>query len=97
MSKKTMQLARVFACLGDGTRLSLVKVLAKGERNVSTLCRLLDLAQPTASHHLGVLRAHKIVTCRRDGKQVFYRLSPKRLASALGFLGMAVDKAGEPT
>jgi DNA-binding transcriptional ArsR family regulator len=49
-------------------------ILAKGERNVSSLCEELRLPQPTVSHHLGLLRMKHVITNRRHGKQVFYGL-----------------------
>jgi DNA-binding transcriptional ArsR family regulator len=60
--------------LSDPTRLRLLGLLQNGEMNVSTLCRRLELPQPTVSHHLGLLRSAGLVGNRRSGKQVFYFL-----------------------
>ena len=67
-------LAGLFKLLSDGTRLRILMLLAKGERNVSSLCEELKLPQPTVSHHLGLLRMRNVITNRRNGKQVFYGL-----------------------
>ena len=67
-------LAGLFKLLSDGTRLRILMLLAKGERNVSSLCEELRLPQPTVSHHLGLLRMKNVITNRRNGKQVFYGL-----------------------
>lgn len=67
-------LAALFRLLSDKTRLNILLLLAKGERNVSSLCDELRLPQPTVSHHLGLLRMSNLITNRRDGKQVFYEL-----------------------
>ena len=67
-------LAGLFKLLSDGTRLRILQLLAKGERNVSSLCQELKLPQPTVSHHLGLLRMRNIIVNRRNGKQVFYGL-----------------------
>lgn len=67
-------LAGLFKLLSDGTRLRILTLLAKGERNVSSLCEELKLPQPTVSHHLGLLRMRNIIVNRRSGKQVFYGL-----------------------
>jgi len=69
------QLTSLFRTLSDKTRLTIVLLLSKGERNVSSLCEELNLPQPTVSHHLGLLRSKNVVTNRRDGKQVFYVLN----------------------
>src|SRR3712207_1477906 len=67
-------LAALFKLLSDCTRLRILMLLAKGERNVSSLCDELKLPQPTVSHHLGLLRMRNIIANRRSGKQVFYGL-----------------------
>ena len=68
------QLANLFRLLADRTRLNLLLLLADGERNVSSLCEILRLPQPTVSHHLSLLRLCNAIINRRDGKQVFYSL-----------------------
>jgi len=67
-------LAQMFRVLGDQTRLAILLLLSDGELNVSTLCRKLKVAQPSVSHHLGILRLGQMVTTRRNGKEVFYSL-----------------------
>jgi ArsR family transcriptional regulator, zinc-responsive transcriptional repressor len=67
-------LADLFKLLSDRTRLRILTLLARGERNVSSLCDELKLPQPTVSHHLGLLRMQNIIVNRRNGKQVFYGL-----------------------
>jgi len=85
MAKTTRQvqvLARLFRVLGEPTRVSILMSLQDRECNVGELCRRLHLAQPTASHHLGILRAHGLVVGRREGKEVFYSVVAERFASA---------------
>src|ERR671921_2508792 len=67
-------LVGLFRLLSDKTRLNILLLLAKGERNVSSLCGELSLPQPTVSHHLGLLRMSNLIANRRAGKQVFYEL-----------------------
>ena len=74
-------LADLFKLLSDGTRLRILSLLSKGERNVSSLCEELKLPQPTVSHHLGLLRMRNIIINRRSGKQVFYGLDGQVLIS----------------
>src|SRR5580704_6527858 len=68
------QLVFLFRLLSDKTRLNILLSLAKGERNVTSLCEELRLPQPTVSHHLGLLRGNNMISNRRKGKQVFYSL-----------------------
>lgn len=68
------QLVSLFRLLSDKTRLNVLLSLARGERNVTSLCEELGLPQPTVSHHLGLLRGNNMISNRRKGKQVFYSL-----------------------
>ena len=76
--RQAQALAQFFRVLGDATRLRILQALRKGELNVSQLCRLLRLPQPTVSHHLGILRMGQMVSSRRSGKEIFYSLAPRR-------------------
>ena len=70
-----------FKALGDQTRLKIVSLLMDGERNVGDLASLLDLSEPTVSHHLAKLRPTGIVTLRFDGNQRFYSLNSHAIRS----------------
>ncbi len=54
-------------------------MLAKGERPVNDLVRLLGLAQPQVSKHLRVLREVGAVDVREDGRRRLYRLNGRAL------------------
>ena len=73
-SRDLEPLVGLFRLLSDKTRVQILLILAKGERNVGSLCELLQLPQPTVSHHLGLLRSKNLIMNRRNGKQVFYAL-----------------------
>lgn len=77
MSQDLEPLAGLFRLLSDKTRLKILLLLTRGERNVSSLCQELRLPQPTVSHHLGLLRSRNLITNRRNGKQVFYGFNGK--------------------
>jgi DNA-binding transcriptional ArsR family regulator len=67
-------LCTLFHLLSDKTRLQIVMMLAEGERDVTSLCKELHLAQPTVSHHLGLLRMNRVIMNKRQGKRVIYTL-----------------------
>lgn len=79
--------AAVFAALADPARLDIVRELA-AERDVCAcdfeVCR--ELAQPTVSHHLRVLREAGVVTAERRGSHVHYGLDRKALGALRAFL-----------
>lgn len=66
---------RSFKALADATRVELMLRLSTREQNVRELVEALRAPQSTVSRHLGVLRAAELVTTRRDGTSVYYRLS----------------------
>lgn len=78
--------------VGDATRIRILGLLMTGERNVSALCEALDLAQPTVSHHLGLLRNAEIVHTRREGKQVHYALNDEMVERVAG--GLCLEHLG---
>ncbi len=75
-SRDADALVRILRTLADPTRLRLLALLGHGESNVSALCKQMNVAQPTVSHHLATLREAGFVASRRSGKQVFYSLNP---------------------
>jgi ArsR family transcriptional regulator len=72
---------QLLKALANPDRLLLLCQLSQGERNVGELEALLGIVQPTLSQQLAVLRREGLVDTRRDGKQVYYRISsPQALA-----------------
>jgi rhodanese-related sulfurtransferase/DNA-binding transcriptional ArsR family regulator len=69
------QFARVGKALGSGKRLELLDLLAQGERDVASLATAAGLGLTTASAHLQTLRQANLVTTRRDGTRIVYRLA----------------------
>mgnify|MGYP006275451803 CR=1 FL=1 len=68
-------LADLFKALGDRTRVHILFALSKAELCVCDLTEVLGMSASAVSHQLRVLRASKLVTFRREGKNVFYRLA----------------------
>ena len=83
-SRDLEPLVSLFRLLSDKTRVQILLILARGERNVGSLCDLLQLPQPTVSHHLGLLRSKNLIMNRRNGKQVFYALDGRVSVDAGG-------------
>ena len=61
--------------MSNPDRLMLLCQLAQGERRVGELEELLDIQQPTLSQQLAVLREEALVETRREGKQIYYRVT----------------------
>jgi rhodanese-related sulfurtransferase/DNA-binding transcriptional ArsR family regulator len=69
------QFARVGKALGNGYRLEILEFLAQSERSVDTLAQLAGLSVANTSQHLQQLRQTGLVTARKEGQHVYYRLS----------------------
>ena len=91
MAQDVEPLVGLFRLLSDKTRLNILLILAKGERNVTSLCQELGLPQPTVSHHLGLLRTRNLISNRRSGKQVFYGFNGQIETTADGGLEIVCE------
>lgn len=69
------EFARAAKALASGRRIELVDVLANGERTVEALASEVGLSVANTSQHLQVLRQAGLVTARREGTSVHYRLA----------------------
>lgn len=77
------ELAEILAVLGHPCRLRIIEEIGGGEHDVATLAKLLGISHSGTSQHLSHLRAHRLVTERREGRRVFYRLANPALSSWL--------------
>jgi len=68
-----------FKALSDASRLKIVGVLADREATVGELAALLELKEPTVSHHLARLKSLGLVAARAEGNARIYRLCPEEL------------------
>ncbi|MEJ2757999.1 MAG: metalloregulator ArsR/SmtB family transcription factor [Anaerolineales bacterium] len=66
--------------LADETRQKIMSLCCCNFLSVNDIVEQLDVAQPTVSHHLKVLKEAGLVLSERRGKQVLYTLNQKRLA-----------------
>lgn len=68
------ELAEAFKVLSDPTRLRIVLALSMEELCVCDLATVVNLSVSAVSHQLRLLKGHKLVAYRKQGKQVYYRL-----------------------
>jgi ArsR family transcriptional regulator len=74
--------AAVGRALADPKRLCVLESLADGELSVGDLSATVGCQIPNMSQHLAVLRSAGLVTARREGSTVFYRLTDPRVLEA---------------
>ena len=72
--------ADVAKALGNGRRVELLDVLAQGERHVDELATEIDQSVANTSFHLRTLATVGLVTTRRDGNRIYYRLASEQVA-----------------
>lgn len=77
----------LFGALADPTRRQLLQhLLAKGPATATTLAAPLPVSRQAIVKHLQALEAAGLVAPVREGREVRYRATPERLASAVGWL-----------
>ncbi len=92
-------IAAILRALGDPTRLAIAALLfaTEGELCVCHLEARFDLAQPTISHHLKVLRELALVTATRRATWIHYAIDRERVASVPGLAALLGGLAREVT
>src|SRR6266403_5738829 len=86
------QFAAVAKCLAHAHRLELLEQLAQGERSVEILAEKTGLSIANASQHLQQMRRAGIISARRDGKFVFYRLADESVLDLLAALRRIAER-----
>lgn len=79
---KTAQIEKSAHCLkafAHPIRLSILSLLAEGEKNVQQLTRALGTTQSNVSQHLFQMRARDLVTTRREGNMVYYTITNPKM------------------
>ena len=71
--------SRFFKALADETRLRILSLLEVREMCVCEVMVALEMTQPNASHHLGILENVGLVKRRKEGKWVYYAISDQEL------------------
>jgi rhodanese-related sulfurtransferase/DNA-binding HxlR family transcriptional regulator len=72
--------ADVAKAIGNGRRAELIDVLAQGERHVEDLATEIGQSVANTSFHLRALATTGLVTTRRDGTRIYYRLTSPRVS-----------------
>lgn len=79
----TEELAHLLGVLAHPQRIRIIEELRTGEHDVNSLANILQTRQSRISQHLSLLRAHRLVKPRRDGRHVYYRLVSPAIAGWL--------------
>lgn len=84
--------AEVFKQLSDFSRLRIFWLLCHCEECVTNISALVDMTSPAVSHHLSLLKANKLISSRRHGKEVYYKAAETEQSE---LLHLAIEKVME--
>jgi ArsR family transcriptional regulator, arsenate/arsenite/antimonite-responsive transcriptional repressor len=73
--KVQVKLTLVFKALSDETRQQIICMLGQQDMTAGEIAALFRMAQPSVSHHLGVLRSADLVVPHRQGQRILYSLN----------------------
>lgn len=73
----------VFKALSDPTRREILRLLSHGEKTAGELAEQFDMTKPSMSHHFAVLKEADLISSRREGQQIWYRLNTTVVQDAL--------------
>ena len=66
--------AELFRAFSDTSSVRILSVIVEQELNISSLSKLVGVTESAVSHHMRGLRQMRMVTSRREGKEVFYQV-----------------------
>ena len=81
--QQLLNLSEFFKVFGDSTRIKILYVLSQSEMCVCDIATLLQMGQSAISHQLRMLKQMRLVTFRREGKTVFYKLADSHIQTIL--------------
>lgn len=84
---------RIFKAMGDPTRLKILWALELGEMCVCDIAAHLEISESAVSHQLRTLRHLDLVTNRRDGTILYYRLNDHHVSQ---LINLALEHVREP-
>ena len=76
--------SRIFRALADPTRRQILQELRIGELAAGEIASRFPISGPSISRHLSILKSADLVSERREGNRILYRLQPEEMANAVG-------------
>jgi DNA-binding transcriptional ArsR family regulator len=75
--------AEVLKAVGHPVRLQIIEVLEKGEKCVGDIVEAIGSKQSITSQQLNMMKDKGVLSCRRDGAKVYYRIENKSVIKLL--------------
>jgi DNA-binding transcriptional ArsR family regulator len=87
MDKKIFEMhAEICKVFTNPKRLEIISLLRDGEKTVNELTELADVPQANVSQHLTVLRQNNVVTTRRNGANIYYKIANPKILQAFDLM-----------
>ena len=77
---------KIFQALADPSRRAIFESLTRGEAAVKDLTARFDISQPAVSQHLGALKEAGLVSARREGRFVYYRVEARGMKPLIDWI-----------
>lgn len=84
--KDTIDVVAFAKAIADDTRQQIMSLCCCTRMNVSDIAESIGVTQPTASHHLAILRDAGLVTIEKEGRETYYSLNQARITVCCGKL-----------
>ncbi len=81
--EQSAQVSDMFKLVSDASRLRIFLFLCHCEECVSDISVAVDMSDPAVSHHLKLMKNCGLITSRRDGKEVYYKVADNEQAQLL--------------
>jgi ArsR family transcriptional regulator, lead/cadmium/zinc/bismuth-responsive transcriptional repressor len=94
-TEKAQRMAEFFGLLGDANRLRILSALAEQELCVCDLAAVVKMTESAVSHQLRTLRAMRLVTYRKQGRNVFYYLKDSHVLTLYREVAEHLDEPEE--
>jgi DNA-binding transcriptional ArsR family regulator len=76
----------VFSALADETRRRIIVMLAKDRMSVNEIAGNFKISRPAISKHLRLLRQSRLVSQKKEGREVYYNFNPKPMKEVFNWL-----------
>lgn len=76
--------SEAFRALADPTRRQILQELKQGELPAGQIAARFTISGPSISRHLSILKNAGLISERRDGNRILYRLQPEQIANSVG-------------
>jgi len=77
-------ISNAFRALADPTRRQILQELKRGELSAGEIIACFTISGPSISRHLSILKNADLISERREGNRILYRLEPEQIAHILG-------------